>query len=222
MHRSFPPQTRVGPWLLAIAMLSPRIGATDLNAEWNFSVQLDGRNIGTHRFALAEKAGAARELVSAASFEVKLLGFIAYRYAHQARELWDRDCLASIEAETNDDGVVATVAGKRSEIGFAVSSRIGKRSATESAPGCLMSFAYWNPALATQQRLLDPGTGRIQSVTITALHASTIAVHGNPASVRGLRITGLQRPIDLWYLDNDWVGLDTTVKGGRKLSYRLP
>jgi hypothetical protein len=85
-----------------------------------------------------------------------------------------------------------------------------------------MSFAYWNPALATQQRLLDPGTGRIESVTITALQASTIPVRGNPASVRGIRITGLQRPIDVWYLDNHWVGLDTTVRGGRKLSYRLP
>jgi hypothetical protein len=220
MLRFFPPQARMA-WLLAIALLAPRIDATAANAEWNFSVQLDGRNIGTHRFALVDKDG-ARELLSEARFEVKLLGFTAYRYAHRATELWDNDCLASIEAETNDDGLLATVTGKRLESGFAISSRIGKRPATDSAPGCLMSFAYWNPALATQQRLLDPGTGRIESVTITALQTTTIPVRGNPASVRGLRIAGLQRPIDLWYLDKDWVGLDTTVRGGRKLSYRLP
>jgi len=37
----------------------------------------------------------------------------------------------------------------------------------------------------------------------------------------GLRIGGLAQPIDVWYDGNRWVGLDTIVSGGRRLSYRL-
>jgi hypothetical protein len=85
-----------------------------------------------------------------------------------------------------------------------------------------MSFAYWNPqALAMQSRLLDPGTGRIESVAIRPLAAATLEVHGRRVPVTGLRINGLKHPIDLWYSDGQWVGLDTTVDGGRKLAYRL-
>ena len=40
-------------------------------------------------------------------------------------------------------------------------------------------------------------------------------------ALRGLRIGGLTQPIDVWYAGDRWVGLDTTVDGGRRLSYRL-
>ena len=40
-------------------------------------------------------------------------------------------------------------------------------------------------------------------------------------ALRGLRIGGLTQPIDVWYVGDRWVGLDTTVDGGRRLSYRL-
>jgi hypothetical protein len=38
-----------------------------------------------------------------------------------------------------------------------------------------------------------------------------------------LRISGNARTVDVWYSAQDqWIGLDTTVDGGRTLSYRLP
>ena len=65
------------------------------------------------------------------------------------------------------------------------------------------------------------GTGRIENVTITALPATTIEVRGTPTAVTGLRISGLKHPIDVWYANGRWVGLDTAAGGGRKLTYRL-
>jgi hypothetical protein len=84
-----------------------------------------------------------------------------------------------------------------------------------------MSFAYWNPALAGQKRLLDPGSGRVEPVAIAAPSAAPtdLGAHGQP--VRGLRISGLAQPIDVWYAGDRWVGLDTVVGDGRRLSYRL-
>ena len=39
---------------------------------------------------------------------------------------------------------------------------------------------------------------------------------------RRVRLTGPEQPIDLWYAASGaWIGLDSTVTGGRKLTYRL-
>lgn len=195
--------------------------AAEPASEWQFSVLLDGRPIGTHHFELAPTRGDARELTSQALMDVKILGFTIYRYRHHVEERWQGDCLASVAANTDDDGKVTTVSGEASEGEFTVLARAGKTPTTAAAPGCVMSFAYWNPQLAKQHQLLDPGTGQIEPVTITALPASTIQVRGKSVAVTGLRISGLPRPIDVWYAGEQWVGLDTSVEGGRLLTYRL-
>ncbi len=191
--------------------------------EWNFAVQLDGKDIGTHRFALAPANADTRQLTSDARFDVKLLGFTVYRNRHHAEESWRANCLATISASTDDNGKATTVIGATGDAGLIITARKDKAAATSgSAPACVMSFAYWNRALATQRQLLDPGTGRIETVTITELPTGPIEVHGQHVAASGLRITGLPHPIDVWYANDRWVGLDTTVDGGRRLSYRLP
>ncbi len=194
--------------------------------EWLFTALLDGKPIGTHRFVLRAAAGEAggRRLDSLARFDIKFLGFTAYRYRHRVDERWQGDCLAAITAHTDDDGRVTDVLGRATATGFAVDVRVEGKPAVPStsvAPGCVMSFAYWNPDLARQNRLLDPGSGRLEAVTISELAPAALDVRGTPVSVRGLRIEGLDHPIDVWYAGDDWVGLDTVVQGGRRLSYRL-
>ena len=58
-------------------------------------------------------------------------------------------------------------------------------------------------------------------LTLEVVPQTRIDVGLQPTAVRGLRITGLSRPIVVWYASNRWVGLETTVQGGRRLSYRL-
>jgi hypothetical protein len=153
---------------------------------------------------------------------VKLLGFTVYRYQHRAQELWSGDCLSSVSARTDDDGDVTVVNGEAADGDFKVVANTGNKYVPAEASGCMVSFAYWNPEqLAHQRRLLDQGTGRIETVTVTELPATTIKVHGNPTPVTGLRISGLKAPIDVWYANDRWVGLDTSADGGRKLTYRL-
>ena len=191
--------------------------------EWDFIVRLDGRPVGTHRFTLARQGGGARLLTSAARFEVKLLGWTAYRYRHQARERWQGDCLASLDASTDDDGRVTQVRGRRGEEGFSidVSAPGTEEAAPAPQPGCVMSFAYWNTAFTTQRRLLDPGTGRLVPVQVQPLPSTQVETARGLVSARGWRIAGLPNPIDVWYDGDEWAGLDTVVQGGRKLSYRL-
>jgi hypothetical protein len=196
-------------------------------AEWRFTVLLDGRAIGSHRFLLVTTGERTAYLTSEARFDVTWLGVPVYRYRHSASEHWQGSCLQSIEATTDDDGRTNALRG-RHEVGerFALEVRMGSNDATSepkhsSLAPCTMTFAYWHPALADQRRLLDPSTGRLESVIVTPLPEGEIEVEGHRASVRGMRIAGLAQPIDVWYLGTRWVGLDTTVAGGRHLSYRL-
>lgn len=192
-------------------------------AEWNFTVRLDGKPIGTHRFALVPDGDGRFALSSDAHYDVTLFGVPVYRYRHRASERWTGGCLAAIEARTDDNGRLAEVRGQIKDGHFELQVRAEDRGSAVPPPpvGCLMSFAYWNPALAGQTHLLDPGSGRVESVAMTVPASVPADLESGPQPVRGLRIGGLTMPIDVWYVGDHWVGLDTTVGGGRRLSYRL-
>jgi hypothetical protein len=207
---------------LPVAAVTGFATASEAVEEWHFSVLLDGKPIGTHQFALTRGEEGVRTLRSDARFDVKILGLTAYRYRHHAEERWDGDCLVSIASRTDDDGSKTAVTSEASPGGLRVTAVGGKQPSAAAIEGCVMSFAYWNPQLAKQNRLLDPGTGRLESVTISSLPARSIEAQGKPVAVTGVRIAGLERPIDIWYAGENWVGLDTEVRGGRKLTYRQP
>lgn len=148
--------------LLGLALLLFSLSAGAQTRTWAFRAYLDGKAIGYHRFVLHE-LGQQRELTSEARFEVKLLGFSAYRYAHDAIERWEGDCLKELTARTDE-----------------------------------------------RSQLLNAQTGKLEPVRIAALGDGRY------------RISGIQHPIDLQYSpEGRWIGLESTVGGGRRLSYRL-
>ena len=189
--------------------------------EWNFRALLDGKPIGQHRFSVTLVSGAQgdeRRVLSEASFAVKFLGITAYRYRHKATEQWRGECLTALSATTDDDGKASSV---RTEAdGDALT--IKTASATQSLSGCVMTFAYWNPAIQTQTRLLNAQTGKAESVQVSRAGSGSVEVRGQPVAATRFRITGPAEPIDVWYsAQGEWVGLDSLVGGGRRLSYRL-
>lgn len=190
-------------------------------AEWDFVVRLDDRPIGTHRFVLSPGDAGTLAIASDAQFEVKVLGWTAYRYRHRAHERWTGDCLAALDASTDDDGRRTQVRARRADGAFRIEvDPPPDHAPATSAGSCLMSFAYWNTRLPAQQRLLDPGTGRVVPVQVQPLPPAAIDTRRGPVSARGWRIAGLPNPIDVWYAGSEWIGLDTVV-GGRRLTYRL-
>ncbi|HVR50880.1 MAG TPA: DUF6134 family protein [Pseudorhodoferax sp.] len=183
-----------------------------------FEVTLDEQPIGTHRFTLGGTPQ-ARTVHSEAAFAVKLLGLTVYRYHHQTSEQWRGDCLAALDASTDDDGkpsrVLAQTAGEVLEVtGPAGVLRLS---------GCVMGFAYWNPAMRLQTQLLNVQTGRLEAVRVRRMGGTGLLdVHGQPQPAERWRIEGPAHPVDVWYTPaGEWVGLDSTVRGGRQLRYRL-
>lgn len=183
---------------------------------WKFRVLLDGKPIGHHHFTL-QQGGDARTLKSEAHFDVKLLGLTVYRYRHTATERWQGGCLAELDARTDDDGTVSTVQARREGKVLAVRGTQGSRS----LEGCVLSFAYWNPLMLDQTRLLNAQTGEEEAVRIESLGMKNIEAADGSVPARHYRITGVDQPIELWYSQQgDWLALESTVSGGRRLSYR--
>jgi hypothetical protein len=206
----------VASMLGIVLMLAPSAQAAESRV-WNFRAFLDDSPIGYHRFTLLDQ-GATRELRSETRFEVKVLFITAYRYSHDATEHWRGDCLESLKARTDDNGERTAVDAVSAGEGLTVETLKGR----EALSGCVMSFAYWNPQILRQLRLLNAQTGAYETVKIAAVGEETIVVRGTPLPAKRYRITGPKNPIDLWYSATDeWLALESTVAGGRRLRYTL-
>lgn len=213
---------RYAPVVAAMCALSVSGAGADAlpagGASATFRVLLDGKPIGQHRFSAMASADDATErtMVSEASFAVRFLGITVYRYQHRAVEHWRGDCLVALAADTDDNGQRTRVSARAQGERFEVSAPV-----PQAERGCVMSFAFWNPAMRAQRRLLNAQTGRIEPVHIDALGDNTLAVGERTVNAAGWRINGPAQPIDVWYSpQGDWLGLDTRVEGGRTLSYR--
>jgi len=194
-------------WPLAALALKLVAAAAQPNADpagrWNFEATLDGKPIGTHRFVVAG-AAEARTVDSQAQLTVRILSIPVYRYLHRANEHWQGECLRELSADTDDDG------GRQ---------HVKQRYEAE----CLMGFAYWNPRLVTQRRLVNPQTGKIEEARFEPVPDRSIPVRGQPVSAHGWRLIAGDQRIVVWYASDNgrWIGLDAEVKGGRQLAYRL-
>ena len=229
----------------AVATPTPRVadGRPTASVAWDFEVRLDGKPIGTHRFVVEGEPG-ARTVRSLARFDVKLLGLTVFRYRHEASERWRGDCLQAIQSRTDDDGKPVEVNKTFNARGPSTTSPSPQAPSTSTSTSasasavaesdCLMSYAYWHPALVRQQRLLNPQTGEVDEVRIERLPDASLVVAGREVEAMRWRLTATppaaagkpaqRQQLTLWRdrSDGRWVGLDAVVKGGRVLSYRLP
>ncbi len=185
--------------------------------EWRFKVLLDNRPIGQHSFVLGLERG-QQVLKSEADFGVRFLGFNAYRYRHVAIERWEGGCLREIDAHTNDNGNALSVKGRTDAERFLIEGPRG----TQALSRCIMSFAYWNPDILKQTRLLNAQNGEYQSVRVKNLGATTVNIDSASVMSRHYRLEADKFKIDLWYDINDqWLALETRTEGGRMLRYEL-
>ena len=186
--------------------------------EWAFNVFLDKSKIGSHTFTLNDNT-----LTSKAKFNVKVLFIEAYKYDHTSKEQWQNDCLTNIEVNTIEDKITTIVKGKKVTSGFEISD--GKTSQT--LPECVMTFAYWNPKILDQSKLLNPQNAEYLDTTFTKLGTAKIDVKGKPTETTHYKLSGAlngvkKLNIELWYnQNNDWVALKSVTPEGYNIIYKL-
>ena len=206
-------------WRVGVAALASAVPLCCAAADttFDFQVLLDDKPIGEHRFTVGGPPE-AHTVTSDARFAVKLMGLTVYRYTHRAEEQWRGNCLRSLEASTDDDGKASRVTAQAAGDALRVLTAAG----SPSIEGCVMSFAYWNTAIRQQTRLLNAQTGGHEAVQVSRVASGTVDARGQTVPAVRWRIDGPAQPVDVWYTaQGEWVGLDSTVGGGRKLSYRL-
>lgn len=188
------------------------------NVHYQFKVYLNDKEIGYHNF-LVSKEGT--HVTIDAGFRVKFLFFTAYEYRHLNEEEWQAGCIRQIRSETNVNGRVYSVVGKLSDKGLNVSRVKDGESLNTLLPECAMTFAYWDPRLLDQSRLLNAQTGEYTSIEVIDKSKDTINVRGVDRLTNRYQVKAGKLDIDLWYTDDhEWVGLMSNVNG-RRLRYEL-
>ena len=186
--------------------------------QWAFNVYLDKSKIGTHTFTLNDNT-----LTSKAKFNVKVLFIEAYKDDHTATEKWSGDCLNALEANTIENKVITKVTGKLEAEAFNVKNG----SVDQTLPACVMTFAYWNPKILTQTKLLNPQNAEYLDTTITKLGVANIDVKGKPTETTHYKLSGALKGvkklnIELWYnQNNEWVALKSVTPEGYNIIYKL-
>lgn len=207
---------------IVVAIISSDAGSTPSAMDttlrvWNFRAFLDDNEIGYHHFTLSQQ-GEDRVLNSEAHFKIKLWFINAYHYSHHATEHWHGDCLTNLSSNTDDNGKLFAVNTLRSGDMLDIS----QGAIHYVTSGCLMTFAYWNPAMLSQVKLLNAQTGEDSPVMISELPQQIITVKGQPCDAKRYTLRGKGIDITLWYsMNNDWLALESKTPTGHKLSYRL-
>ena len=185
--------------------------------QWPFDVYLNDQHIGTHRFTL-KGTPSNLKIESVAHFDVRFLGLGLYHYDHEAEETWSQNCLIHLKAATNDNGADLRVLGQSSEQGFV----LNVDGRTEMHPGCLMTFACWNPEMLKQHQLINPQNGQLTNVKIEKVGRETLSHEGQTLVTDHYRLLAPEFEIDLWYDQKGaWVALDSTLENRQKLRYRM-
>ncbi len=206
----------VAAGIVAVATLGQADARSD-SRSWDFSVLLDGSPIGYHRFELQPTTG-GHEVVSEASFNVRVLFLNAFRYRHNNREIWDGDCLRQIESSTRQNSKRFAVTGALVDDRFVLESESG----ADELGACVKTFAYWDPGFLEESRLLNPQSGEYMPVNIEALGRQDFVVRGESVPALAYRITARKTDLTVWYSDsNEWLGLESVAKGGRIIRYEL-
>ena len=205
---------------VAATLLSTMSASALANGTWDFRVFLDDKEIGTHRFDLLDKGGGERQLTSQARMAVKILFVTAYTYDHHDVEHWNGDCLSKLSSKTDDNGDKYQVDVQRQGAATMVKTQNGAKTLGD----CVLTFAYWNPAMLKQTQLLNSQDGEHVEVKITDAGADSILVRGVKTAARRyeLRSTNQKLSIDLWYSPADeWLALESKTERGQKLIYKL-
>jgi len=204
-------------WFLLVILPSPLAAESGI-AEWHFAVLLDGKEIGEHRYSVTTRDGLI-EVQSRAEMRVRFMFFDAYRYQHQATELWQHGCLLRIDAETDDNNKPLQVQGRREDGLFRIAATTVE---TTELLDCVKSFAYWDLAILHTDKLLNAQTGELTAVTVIPGHQEMITAAGRQWQAQHYTLSGKNLHIDLWYgPQGEWLRLRSLLTSGRELDYQL-
>ena len=180
--------------------------------EWKFDALLNDKIIGQHTFIYEDE-----KTISNANFKFEYL-FMDFIYQHKSTETWQGDCLKTISSKTDDDGELYEVSGHIGTDRFLVTTN---NKITE-LPSCVMTFAYGNPKILDQKKLMNSQNGEYLDVDIQFIREENHIVKGKEILTELWEIRAKSDDGDLlvhlWYDENmNWVSLKSQTPIGDML-----
>ena len=182
---------------------------------WEFDAVLNDKVIGQHTFIYEDE-----RTVSDANFKFEYL-FMDFIYQHKSSETWQGNCLKTISSKTDDDGDFYDVRGYMEDNQFMVTTN----NKTSELPLCVMTFAYGNPKILDQKKLMNAQNGEYMDVDIQFLREENHMVKGKDILTDLWQIEAKGDDGDLlvylWYDKNmNWVSLKSQTPIG-DMQYKL-
>ena len=182
---------------------------------WEFDAVLNDKVIGQHTFIYE-----GEKTVSDANFKFEYL-FMDFIYQHKSSETWQGNCLKTISSRTDDDGDMYDVSGYMEAYQFMVTTN----NKTSELPLCVMTFAYGNPKILDQKKLMNAQNGEYLDVDIQFLREENHMVKGKDILTDLWQIEAKGDDGDLlvhlWYDKNmNWVSLKSQTPIG-DMQYKL-
>jgi len=196
--------------LLILLCGTPALYANaEVERRWDFTVSLNGREVGSHNFVVREEGG-RRSVSSSMRLDFRLLLVKRVSYQHQANEVWQDGCLVEVSSQTERNGKTFAVESRAVGSGLAVISNDG----VEVYSGCVRSFAYWEPEWLQGQNLLNVETGKNVPVSISQSVSSEV-------NMNHITIAAPKGDIYLQYdAQGDWLSLQTKLPIVGELRYQ--
>lgn len=175
----------------------------------DFKVFLDDREVGSHQFRLRQQ-GERLMVSSTMSLDFTILMVKKIKYRHQADEIWQDDCLISLDSQTEKLGKSFTVTADLGASGLEVINREG----SQTIEGCAKGFAYWNPSYLKADFLLNAESGQYLPVQVS----QTQSAENN---ITHMLIAGPKADVRLQYdAAGNWLSLESKLQIGGLLRYQ--
>ena len=176
---------------------------------FDFEVLRNGRPIGSH-VAVVEKRGEETLVQVALDLAVTFGPFTLYRYKHRSTERWRDGRLATIEAETDDDGTRLWLRAEAEGDGIVLDWPEGRQvGAADTLPS-----SYWNPKLRSAKAWIETHWGIIAPIAITTEPPVTVRLPGREVKAIPHRIKSEKADVTPLYADDgEWVGMSFDLWG---------
>lgn len=171
-------------WGAATAALpllgTPTIAHAATPPDLHFRAMHRGSTVGVHRVGFRSD-GDYLVVTTHIDITVKILFFTAFRFSHDAVEVWRNGRLVSVESTTNDDGTRLKVTGKATGDAFRI---IGEEGPFLAAPELLTTNTLWDSRLLNESRMIDVQHGGEVGLVVKPLGEERVATPRGSVTAR--------------------------------------
>jgi hypothetical protein len=173
--------------------------------------------VGEHRVGF-HSLGERLVVTTHIDITIKFLFFTAFRFSHDAVEVWHAGRLVSVESVTDDNGTRLAVTGSAAGDGFRITGLDGPFLA---APHLLTTNSLWDIRLLHESKMIDVQHGGEVGLVVKPLGAEEVATPHGPTTARRYRIITPNYAGSLFFDGNGRLVKGLMERRGEVLEYAL-